>query len=179
MGLGNDEGGQPLTHFDSFMPPRRPWNRGRSGRDARFPPSRERRGNRCYTQTGEPSPRRTASGCEERQTFNSVPFCSISFHSLDGGTLIPAFSPQGGIRGNDGARRWRNVRASRRCNRCRWVWGYAWGGVHTGGTLTLTLSQRARGPPDIEGTDGGAIPGVEQGCEVPAFAGTTALIRRE
>ena len=49
---------------------------------------------------------------------------------------------------------------------CRWVWGLGW--RDTGGTLTLTLSQRARGP-DIHTR--------AAGMRGPAFAGTTSARR--
>ena len=121
---------------------------------------------------------------QERQTFNSVPFCSISFHSLSSTRGRNARFPSSRERRQDS--RERRIRCSSQrgydvMGSCRWFvgWAYVWGGV--------TLGPFANGPYIQTGGScrwfGGwgvrlgwhdVRAGRGPGCEIPACAGTTA-----
>ena len=100
-----------------------------------------------------------ARGCSRvargGETFNSVPFCSILFHSLSSawaGMRGSRFRRNDGfVRGNDACRQYSNRRSHGVMGSCRWFggWAYVEGG--------MTLGPFANGPyiqtgPDMRGS---------------------------
>ena len=170
---------RPYTHTGAGMPPVHPSR----GRDARFPPSRERRGNRCYTPDGGAIPGVERPSGVRRSgklliQFRFVPFCSIAESSEPSPFPSPRgrgdFSAFAGTTGtwcvNDACNQCRGGGGDGAMGSCGWVGGYVWGGVAFGRFANRPLHpHRSR--------DAARTPQQGQGCEVPAFAGTTALIR--
>ena len=192
----------PVFTGTTGRPPLHPY-RGHPHRDARFPSSRERRGDRPYIRTQGAS----TQGCEvpvfTGTTGRPPPFTLIltfspqgrrDLTSAQGGTLTLTLSQRerGFPRLRGERRRWfakttyaANVMAgaAAQWGSCRLDWRYVGGGVAFGRFAnrpyirTGGIHTGMRGS-RLHGNDGATAPtsvqgASTQGCEVPVFTGTT------